>query len=199
MIAFYRFSIKLDNYGNDISTNENTESSNSNNDNVEVNDDTVEVPLNDDEHEEEPQSAPKSNEDKSKKVSFMLDVESKAIIETLVDSLEGFNVENLMKLLPRLIMHVENYKNLSGENKKALVIRMLNHIIDITDCPGDDAILDPIMKRMVPGMIDLLVDVEHHLFLHLHFGSVLQAFKVVQVILPIYFMQVLHVILLQQT
>ena len=142
------------------STNENTESSNSNNDNVEVNDDTVEVPLNDDEHEEEPQSAPKSNENKSKKVSFMLDVESKAIIETLVDSLEGFNVENLMKLLPRLIMHVENYKNLSGENKKALVIRMLNHIIDITDCPGDDAILDPIMKRMVPGMIDLLVEVD---------------------------------------
>lgn len=142
------------------STNENTESSNSNNDNVEVNDDTVEVPLNDDEHEEEPQPAPKSNEDKSKKVSFMLDVESKAIIETLVDSLEGFNVENLMKLLPRLIMHVENYKNLSGENKKALVIRMLNHIIDITDCPGDDAILDPIMKRMVPGMIDLLVEVD---------------------------------------
>ena len=142
------------------SNNENTESSNSNNENVEVNDDTVEVPLNDDEHEEKSQSAPKSNEDKSKKVSFMLDVESKAIIETLVDSLEGFNVENLMKLLPRLIMHVENYKNLSGENKKALVIRMLNHIIDITDCPGDDAILDPIMKRMVPGMIDLLVEVD---------------------------------------
>lgn len=141
------------------SNNENTESSNSNNENVEVNDDTVEVPLNDDEHEE-PQAAPKSSEDKSKKVSFMLDVESKAIIETLVDSLEGFNVENLMKLLPRLIMHVENYKNLSGENKKALVIRMLNHIIDITDCPGDDAILDPIMKRMVPGMIDLLVEVD---------------------------------------
>ena len=54
----------------------------------------------------------------------------------------------------------ENYKNLSGENKKSLVIRMLNHIIDITDCPGDDAILDPIMKRMVPGMIDLLVEVD---------------------------------------
>jgi hypothetical protein len=139
------------------STNETTNSSNSNNENVEVNDDTVEVPIND---EDESHQAPKSNEDKSKKVSFMLDVESKAIIETLVDSLEGFNVENLIKLLPRLIMHVENYKNLSGENKKALVIRMLNHIIDITDCPGDDAIFDPIMKRMVPGMIDLLVEVD---------------------------------------
>ena len=90
----------------------------------------------------------------------MLDVESKAIIETMVDSLEGFNMDNLVTLVPKLIQHVENYKNLNGKSKKGLVIKMLNHIIDITDCPGDDAILDPIMKRLVPGMIDLLVEVD---------------------------------------
>ena len=95
-----------------------------------------------------------------KAVSFMLDVESKAIIETMVDSLEGFNMDNLVTLVPKLIQHVENYKNLNGKSKKGLVIKMLNHIIDITDCPGDDAILDPIMKRLVPGMIDLLVEVD---------------------------------------
>jgi len=94
-----------------------------------------------------------------KNVSFMLDVESKAIIETLVDTLEGFSVENLMALVPRLIMHVENYKNLSGPQKKGLVIKMLHHIVDITDCPGDDEVLDPIVKRLIPPMIDTLIDV----------------------------------------
>ena len=96
----------------------------------------------------------------SKKVSFMLDIESKALVETLTDTLEGFGVNDLMVLVPRLMQHVQNYKNLSGANKKALVIKMINHVIDVTDAPGDDDILDPIVKRLVPGMIDLLVDVD---------------------------------------
>ena len=109
----------------------------------------------------ETQQEAQPNASESKKVSFMLDVESKAIIETMVDSLEGFNMDKLTSLLPSLIKHVENYKNLRGKEKKSLVIKMLNHIIDITDCPGDDAVLDPIMKRMVPGMIDLLIEVNN--------------------------------------
>ena len=96
----------------------------------------------------------------SKKVSFMLDIESKALVETLTDTLEGFGINDLMVLVPRLMQHVQNYKNLSGANKKALVIRMINHVIDVTDAPGDDDILDPIVKRLVPGMIDLLVEVD---------------------------------------
>jgi hypothetical protein len=107
----------------------------------------------------EPKAVPEPKTTK-KAVSFIIDVESKAIIETLVDSLEGFSMDNLVTLIPKLIKHVENYKNLTGSNKKALVIKMLNHIIDITDCPGDDDIFDPIMKRLVPGMIDLLVEVD---------------------------------------
>ena len=94
-------------------------------------------------------------------VSFVVDVESKAIVESMAESLDNFTVDKLMEVLPRLISHVENYKNLSGPEKRSLVVRMLNHIIDITDCPGDDEIWDPILKRLVPSIIDSMIKVEN--------------------------------------
>lgn len=94
-------------------------------------------------------------------ISFIVDIESKAIVESITETLENFSVDKLMDILPRLISHVENYKNLSGLEKKNLVIRMLNHIIDITDCPGDDDIWDPIIKRLVPNIIDSMIKVEN--------------------------------------
>jgi hypothetical protein len=94
-------------------------------------------------------------------VSFVVDVESKAIVESMAEALDNFTVDKLMDVLPRLISHVENYRNLSGPEKRSLVIRMLNHIIDITDCPGDDEIWDPILKRLVPSIIDSMIKVEN--------------------------------------
>ena len=37
---------------------------------------------------------------------------------------------------------------------------MLSHIVDITDGPGDDDLWDPIIKRLIPHVIDtyILVD-----------------------------------------
>ena len=93
-----------------------------------------------------------------KQVAFLVDVESKAIVETCAD-LENFNVSSMMTVLPKLIKHVENYKNLRGEQKRELVISMLKHIIDITDGPGDDEIWDPILKQLVPSLIDTLIEV----------------------------------------
>ena len=57
------------------------------------------------------------------------------------------------------MQHVENYKNLAGSQKRELIIKMIKHIIDITDGPGDDAVWDPILKEMVPGLIDTLLEV----------------------------------------
>jgi hypothetical protein len=141
---------------------ENTESVTINNTTSETDVDNVEIPapvVNNTEEREDVEVIEDVAKNPKKQVSFLLDVESKAIIETLVDTLEGFSLDNIITLVPRLIQHVENYKNLSGENKKNLVIKMLNHIIDVTDCPGDDDILDPIMKRMVPPLIDTLIEV----------------------------------------
>jgi len=91
---------------------------------------------------------------------FNADIEAKTIVETLAESMETFNVEKLMEVLPQLMKHVQVYKNLNGEQKKKLVIKMINHLVDITDSPGDDAIWDPILKRMVPSIIDTLVKVD---------------------------------------
>ena len=84
----------------------------------------------------------------------------KAVIETLKPLLEDVTVENLMKIIPVLIKHVEMYKDFTGEQKKNMVVNMLKHLIDVTDGPGNDEIFDPILKRMVPGIIDTLVDVD---------------------------------------
>ena len=94
----------------------------------------------------------------SKSVTFLLDIESKAIVESLGD-LEDFSVSKLMSIVPKLMKHVENYKNLKGAQKRELVIKMLKHIIDVTDGPGNDAVWDPILKDLVPGLIDTLIEV----------------------------------------
>lgn len=93
-----------------------------------------------------------------KQVHFLVDVESKAVVESLVD-LENFSISNIATLLPKLIKHVENYKSFTGKQKKSLIIRMIKHIIDVNDGPGDDDFWDPIIKDLVPGMIDTLLDV----------------------------------------
>ena len=102
-------------------------------------------------------SKPKPENEK-KPVAFLMDIESKAIVESLGD-LEDFSISNLTKVLPKLMKHVENYKNLRGSQKRELVIKMIKHIIDITDGPGNDEFWDPILKDLVPGLIDTLVEV----------------------------------------
>jgi hypothetical protein len=84
----------------------------------------------------------------------------KAVIETLKPLLEDLSVENIMKIIPALIQHVEMYKDFTGEQKRTMVINMLKHLIDETDGPGNDDLFDPILKRMVPSIIDTLVDID---------------------------------------
>lgn len=98
------------------------------------------------------------NDKAKKKVQFIVDVESKAVVESLID-LEDFSVSKIPSLLPKLIKHVEHYKKMTGKQKRSMIIRMIKHIIDVTDGPGDDAFWDPIIKDLVPGMIDALLDV----------------------------------------
>ena len=44
--------------------------------------------------------------------------------------------------------------------KKNMIVSMLKHLVDITDGPGDDDLWDPIIKRLLPGMVDMLVKVD---------------------------------------
>ena len=68
----------------------------------------------------------------------------KAVIETLKPLLEDVTVENLMKIIPVLIKHVEMYKDFTGEQKKNMVVNMLKHLIDVTDGPGNDEIFEDV-------------------------------------------------------
>lgn len=95
-----------------------------------------------------------------KQVDFLADIEGKALIETIAPTVEDMSIENVMKILPEIIKHVQKYKQLNGQQKKKMIISMLRHIVDITDGPGDDELWDPIIKRLIPSIIDTLVKVD---------------------------------------
>lgn len=88
-------------------------------------------------------------------------IASKAIVETIIEEMGGFSMEKIPLILPKLIIHVQIYKHMNGEQKKKTIISMLKHIVDITDGPGNDDIWDPIIKKLIPGMIDALIEVNN--------------------------------------
>ena len=95
-------------------------------------------------------------------ISQKVNIEGKAVIESIVGTFDGdLNVDTIILLLPRLIKHVDTFKTLTGKEKKNMIISMLNHIVDITDGPGDDDILDPVIKRVIPSVIDLVLVVDN--------------------------------------
>ena len=94
------------------------------------------------------------------KVDFTTDIASKALIESIAPVMDDFKIENLIEVLPSIIKHVQTFKNLTGAQKKNMIIAMLRHLVDITDGPGDDELWDPIIKRLLPSMVDMLVKVD---------------------------------------
>lgn len=84
--------------------------------------------------------------------------EQKSLIEVIAEDFEDMSIDNLHNILPQLMIEANNYKSLDIEKKKKLIIKMLEHLVDITDGPGDDEIWDPVIKRLLPGMLDLLVE-----------------------------------------
>ena len=95
-----------------------------------------------------------------KQVDFLASIESKALIETIAPVMDNFDIENIMDVLPQIIKHVQHYKNLNGKQKKDMIVAMLKHLIDITDGPGNDDIWDPIIKRLIPSVVNALVKVD---------------------------------------
>ena len=84
--------------------------------------------------------------------------EQKSLIEVIAEDVENMSIDNLHIILPQLMAQANNYKSLDIEKKKKLIIKMLEHLVDITDGPGNDEIWDPVIKRLLPGMLDLLVE-----------------------------------------
>ena len=82
-------------------------------------------------------------------------------IEALSITFKDITAEKIVDLLPKLIGYVQKYKKLSGDQQKALIISLLNIIIDKTDGPGDDEVFDPILKRLVPVLIDTFIKIDN--------------------------------------
>ena len=105
-------------------------------------------------------AVPKPPSVERRKVDFTTDIASKALIESIAPVMDDFKIENLIEVLPQIIRHVQTFKNLTGTQKKNMIVSMLRHLVDITDGPGDDELWDPIIKRLLPSMVDMLVKVD---------------------------------------
>lgn len=71
-----------------------------------------------------------------------------------------FSLDSVVEIIPECIEFVEAYKSLSGLEKKQLVVEIIKHLIDTTDGFGSDDIIDPLLKKIVPPVIDSLIGVE---------------------------------------
>jgi len=71
---------------------------------------------------------------------------------------DGFQLADLSVLLREITTFAELF-SLSGGEKKALAIRVAEKVLDETDTPWlPDALLDPLLKKLMPNLIDLVVD-----------------------------------------
>ena len=71
---------------------------------------------------------------------------------------DGVNLKNMSEATIKVLAKVSMYK-LNGEQKKDLVVDILEYVVDNTDA-GAFEFLDPVIKDMLPGLIDTLVMVE---------------------------------------
>lgn len=71
----------------------------------------------------------------------------------------GVNLKNMADATMKVLSKVTTLYHLNGEQKKDLVVDILEYVIDNTDA-GALEFLDPIIKDMLPGLIDTLVMVD---------------------------------------
>jgi len=91
-------------------------------------------------------------------MNLKLTHEQKSLIEIIAEDVENMSIDNIHIILPKLMEQANLYKNLTVKQKKKLILKMLEHLVDITDGPGDDELWDPIIKRILPGLLDLIVE-----------------------------------------
>lgn len=73
---------------------------------------------------------------------------------------DGLNASNIMMLVSTLMETIGKYKNLSGPDKKRIVILVLKHAIDVSnEDVNTKEILNLAMENIVPHAIDIMVDI----------------------------------------
>ena len=72
----------------------------------------------------------------------------------------GINLSNIAPASVEVLSEIKELYHLNGEQKKDLVIDVLHYVIDNTDA-GVLEHLDPVIKQVIPGVIDSLIKVEN--------------------------------------
>lgn len=86
-------------------------------------------------------------------------VDAKSLIKTVEDLKvtyvdDGLTRSDIPPIVSRLMQEASKCKNLSGSEKKKLVIGVLFHFIEQIDQGEEDSEFESILKTMVPPMID---------------------------------------------
>lgn len=71
----------------------------------------------------------------------------------------GFNISSLPDATTCCMRYVAHIRNINGSEKKKLVMDSISLLLDETDS-GSFEFLDPIIKEMLPNIIDTIVNVE---------------------------------------
>lgn len=82
----------------------------------------------------------------------------KFVTEVVQQLQDGFQVADAMPVLTKAMEYVGTYPNFSGADKKKEVLEILGLVLDKVDLPGPDVLLKPIVKALLPVVIDHLVD-----------------------------------------
>lgn len=87
-------------------------------------------------------------------------VQIKEHAEKIIDAFaDGFQWSDIGTLVAEGMKVVEQVEEMTGEEKKAAVIAIANYCIDNTDMPWlPDTLIDPILKKAVPWIIELVID-----------------------------------------
>lgn len=92
---------------------------------------------------------------KSKNAS-QTDVDS--IVRYFHDTVEyDFTYAEIPTLVIKAMKHVQSFKGMKGEQKKALVIEVVTRLIDESDVCGP---MEPVILSVIPTMIDSIVSVD---------------------------------------
>lgn len=71
---------------------------------------------------------------------------------------DGFQFEDLATVIKEGVVFAGAFR-LTNAERRALAIRLINKLIDETDTPWlPDGLTDPLFKRVVPKLVDLVAD-----------------------------------------
>lgn len=72
----------------------------------------------------------------------------------------GIQIDNLIEATMLILNKIRELYYLSPDKKKDLIIDILCYVVDNTDA-GDLESMDPIIKKMIPSVIDAFIKIEN--------------------------------------